>query len=239
MNPCSVEDRTWTYQPSGRIRSRLEFDRQVDEQFERQLPPEVRAELETAPSRVNRWPARIPETEEEIQVALAWLKAHGFLREPQPPQVPPVVQAPNPARTERAPRRSWGLIWMVLGGVFLWALLHNQPTSDRHAGSTISVSGSGQPSCTSSRPVDDRRALPVTPRALPVTSGISSVSNAAWQPMRMPDGTVLNVSYQGSLPFSASLPPRGRFIGEQYSTETTSWVSMTPAGASFPSWVDP
>jgi hypothetical protein len=55
----------------------------------------------------------------------------------------------------------------------------------------------------------------------------------------MPDGTIVNVSYQGELSSSAALPPQGRFVGEQYSTGTTSWVWMTPAGASFPSWVDP
>jgi hypothetical protein len=55
----------------------------------------------------------------------------------------------------------------------------------------------------------------------------------------MPDGTIVNVSYQGELPSSAALPPQGHFIGEAYSTGTTSWVWMTPAGANFPSWVDP
>jgi hypothetical protein len=55
----------------------------------------------------------------------------------------------------------------------------------------------------------------------------------------MPDGTILPVSYQGELASSAALPPRGRFIGEEWSTGNTSWVWMTPAGASFPSWVDP
>jgi hypothetical protein len=55
----------------------------------------------------------------------------------------------------------------------------------------------------------------------------------------MPDGTVLNVSYQGDLPSSASLPARGRFIGEEYTTGPTTWIWMTPAGASLPSWVDP
>ena len=43
----------------------------------------------------------------------------------------------------------------------------------------------------------------------------------------------------GELPSSAALPPRGRFIGEEWSTGNTSWIWMTPAGANFPSWVDP
>jgi hypothetical protein len=55
----------------------------------------------------------------------------------------------------------------------------------------------------------------------------------------MPDGSIVNVSYQGDLFSSAALPPRGRFVGEQWSTGTTSWVWMTPIGANFPSWVDP
>jgi hypothetical protein len=87
--------------------------------------------------------------------------------------------------------------------------------------------------------VEVRKALPAVPRALPVTSGISTVSNAAWQPIRMPDGTIVNVSYQGELPSSAALPRQGHFIGEEYSTGTTTWIWMQPAGASFPSWVDP
>jgi hypothetical protein len=55
----------------------------------------------------------------------------------------------------------------------------------------------------------------------------------------MPDGTIVSASYQGELPSSASLPSQGRFIGEEWSTGDTSWIWMTPAGASFPSWVDP
>ena len=34
----------------------------------------------------------------------------------------------------------------------------------------------------------------------------------------MPDGTVVEASYQGELPNSAALPARGRFIGEEWST---------------------
>jgi hypothetical protein len=88
-------------------------------------------------------------------------------------------------------------------------------------------------------PVEVRRALPVVLRALPVNSVASAIPTDGWQPVRMPDGTVVNVSYQGQLPSSAELPPRGHFIGEEYSTGTTSWVWVTPAGATFPSWVDP
>jgi hypothetical protein len=98
------------------------------------------------------------------------------------------------------------------------------------------------------RPVEVRRALPAVevlkalpavPRAVLVSSQTSSVSNAQWQRIRMPDGSIVNASYQGELPSSAALPPQGRFIGEEWSTGNTSWIWMTPAGASFPSWVDP
>jgi hypothetical protein len=87
-------------------------------------------------------------------------------------------------------------------------------------------------------PVEVRRALPVVPRALPVTSPVSSVSDSG-QPVKLLDGTTVQAFYQGELPSSAALPVRGRFIGEEWSTGNTSWIWMTPAGASFPSWVDP
>jgi hypothetical protein len=87
--------------------------------------------------------------------------------------------------------------------------------------------------------VEVRKALPAVPRALPLTSTVSTVSTGQWASVRMPDGSWVRVSYQGELPSSAALPARGRFIGEQYSTGNTSWIWMTPAGSSFPSWVDP
>jgi hypothetical protein len=55
----------------------------------------------------------------------------------------------------------------------------------------------------------------------------------------MLDDTIVEAGYQGELPNSAALPPQVRFIGEEWSTGNTSWIWMTPAGASFPSWVDP
>jgi len=55
----------------------------------------------------------------------------------------------------------------------------------------------------------------------------------------MPDGSIVWAVYQGELPSSAALPAQGRFIGEEWSTGSTAWIWMTPAGASFPSWVDP
>src|SRR6516162_6055336 len=129
MIPCSENIRTRMFNPRQSVRTPLDYDGQ----FERQLPPEVRAELETAPSATNRWPARIPETEEEITAAIAWLKSQGYLPPTAPapvrplPTRPPVVQAPKPAPPERRSRAGgWGIVWMVIGGVFLWTLLHNQ-----------------------------------------------------------------------------------------------------------------
>src|SRR6516162_3856893 len=84
--------------------------------------------------------------------------------------------------------------------------------------------------------------LPTVPRALPVTSSVSLVSDpqiGQWQPVRLLDGTTVQVCYQGELPSSAALPHQGRFIGEEWSTGNTSWIWMTPAGASFPSRIDP
>ena len=168
-------------------------------------------ELEEPPPPLNRYPGRPPETEEEIQAAIAWLRSRGYLPPPTVP-VPSPVQATKPAPPERSSRSGgWGLIWMVIGGFFLWALLHNQSsqTSASRSASRSAWAPSSLPAFTQSQPVEVRRALPVVPRALPVTSGISTVSNAAWQPIRMPDGTIVNVSYQGQLPSSAALPPQG------------------------------
>ena len=249
MNTCSAENRTWRYQTPQNAATKPRIRVQVrgryinpgvpifDEQFESQLPPEVRAELELPPRAINRWPERIPETEEEIQQAIAWLKAQGFLQEPNPPAPPPQVPirtAPvsPPARpAQSASRRGTGIWWLLATLIGLPLLLsrmadktppQSRPVEVRRALPAVEV----------------RRALPAVPRALPVTSA-NTVSNAQWQPIRMPDGTIVNVSYQGELPSSAALPPQGHFIGEAYSTGTISWVWMTPAGASFPSWVDP
>jgi hypothetical protein len=84
--------------------------------------------------------------------------------------------------------------------------------------------------------VEVRRALPAVPRALPA---VTSAMSTQWQTIKFPDGTLAEAAYQGELPSSSSLPSQGRFIGEEWSTGSTSWIWMTPAGASFPSWVDP
>jgi hypothetical protein len=208
-----------------------------DDQFERGLPPEIRAELAASPRSINRPPVRIPETEAEIEQALEWLKSQGYLRPTSP--APPPVPAPQPIAiptaskpAQDAPRHGTG-IWLLLAALIGLPLL------------LARLSDNTQPQ---GRPVEVRRALPVVevrkalpavPRALPVTSAVSTVSNVEWQPIRMPDGSIVNARYQGELPSSAALPPQGRFIGEEWSTGNTSWIWMRPAGANFPSWVDP
>jgi hypothetical protein len=57
-------------------------------------------------------------------------------------------------------------------------------------------------------PVEVRRAIPVVPRALPVTFPVSTVSDS-WQPVRLLDGTTVQAFYQGELPSSAALPSQG------------------------------
>ena len=87
--------------------------------------------------------------------------------------------------------------------------------------------------------VEVRKALPAVPRALPVNSAPFAVPTVGWQSIRMPDGSIIPVHYEGELPSSAALPLHGHFIGEEYSTGNTSWVWMTPAGTNVASWVDP
>src|SRR5260221_11464177 len=67
VNTFTVEDRTRTSQNPQRRHSCLESS---DEQFESELPPEIRGEREA--------PVRIPESEQEIQAAIAWLKSRGY-----------------------------------------------------------------------------------------------------------------------------------------------------------------
>jgi hypothetical protein len=225
MNPCSVENRTRTYQPARRISAHLEFD----EQFESQLPPEVRVELETATSPVNR-------CEKEIQQALSWLKTQGFLQEPTPPAPPPqVLIRPAPVSPPAKPAEStsrrgtgiWRLLATLIGLPLLLARVadktppQSRPLEVRRALPAVEV----------------RRALPAVPRALPVSA--PALLNAGWQSIRMPDGSSVQAFYQGQLPSSAALPAQGQFIGEEYLAGTTRWIWLQPAGASFPSWVDP
>jgi hypothetical protein len=193
-----------------------------DESFDCQLPVEARTELleEIPPPqtyRLREIPAYRPTQSPPPQV---------FLRPPPPVSPPRPTVTPGAAKpAQNAPCSGtgiWLLLGVLLGFPMLIALL-------AQAVSTLST--------LSSRPVDDtqpqsrerevrralpppvevRRALPVVPRALPVTSPVSSVSDSG-QPVKLLDGTTVQAFYQGELPSSAALPARGRFICEEWST---------------------
>jgi len=199
----------------------LEFD----EQFERQLPPGILAELQ----RSNHRP-RI------------------YLRRPAPltdrsPGSGVVAGPPAPVLSQRG-SGSWLLWWAVLSGVVI--LLALWPRAPRESTLLARTPPPAQPvEVRRALPVEVRRALPAVPRALLVSRSRFSENSplpapyAPSQPVRMPDGTITEARYQGELPNSAALPPQGRFIGEEWSTGNTTWIWMTPAGANFPSWVDP
>ena len=252
MIPCSEDNRTRTYQPRQSVRTPLDYDTQ----FESELPPEIRAELEAPPAPIKRGPVRPPETEEEIQAAIAWLRSQGY----SPPTTsapvrplsappPPVVQVPTPPRAERVPHRGWGLIWMVFGGVFLWALLHNQgsqPSASRALtewsfASCILAISSRQPEVRRALPVDVRRAMSVVPRAQLASPPVAPTGQ--WHTVKLLDGSVVQACYSGQMDNAAQLPGQGAFIGQEFSTGTgpnvTDWIWLQPAGAHFASWVDP
>jgi hypothetical protein len=229
VNTFSVEDRTRTSQNPQRRHSRLES---FDDQFESELPPEIRAELEA--------PVRIPETEQEIEAAMAWLKSRGYLPsesvpsssgELSPPVSPPplvTLEATWPApQRESRDTGIWWLLAVLIGLPVLLAMLGQ-------AGSRAAATQPPTPW------VEVRRALPAIPHALPST--VAPVA-AQWQSIRMPDGTIVSASFQGWLPSSADLPNAGHFLGEEFATGTvanpTAWIWMTRAGALSPSWVDP
>ena len=221
MNTFSVEDRTRTYQP----RQGVHFRRGTfDDQFDCQLPEEARTEL---------------------------------LEEIPPPKTYRLREIPVYQPAPPAAKRSGGAA--VIGSIAIVALfLYAVSRTGGPSTSTAPPDSRSVPTPLRSQPVEVRRALPppvevcralpvvevrkalpAVPRALPVNSAPFAVSTVGWQSIRMPDGSIIPVHYEGELPSSAALPPRGRFIGEEYSTGNTSWIWMTPVGASFPSWVDP
>jgi hypothetical protein len=268
VNSYSVEDRTRMSQNPQRRQPHLES---FDDQFESELPPEIRAELE-----VNHRPVRIPTTEQEIQAAIAWLKSRGYLPtvsapsssgEPPPPPPPPIPEPVSKAPTPDSPPRPFVMppvakpvqrvsrsgsgIWLLLALLLGFPILIGQlpqavstlrTLSGRPVDDTQPQSRPVEVRRALPGPVEVRRALPVVPRALPVTAPVSLAPDpqiGQWQPVRLLDGTTVQVCYQGELPSSAALPRQGRFIGEEWSTGNTSWIWMTPAGVNFPSWVDP
>jgi hypothetical protein len=94
------------------MQSRLES---FDDQFESELAPEVRAELEISPRSISQPLVRIPETEQEIEQALEWLKSQGYFRPtiPAPPPVSPpqpvaILEIANPLRMRTAAAQKYG-----------------------------------------------------------------------------------------------------------------------------------
>jgi hypothetical protein len=208
-----VEDRTRTYHPRQNIYLRRGPG---DQSFERQLPAEIRAELEAL--EINHQPAGIPTSEQEIQAAIRWLKSQGYLQsgpalsdsgKPPPPVPPSVPVTPSaPAKSTQSASRSgiWLLLAAVLGFPILIGML-SQAVSTLATPSSRPVDGS-QPQARPVEvrralppPVEVRRALPAVPRALPVTSPvnppIATPPSAESQPIRMPDGTIVEARYEG------------------------------------------
>ena len=203
--------------PARSLRPALDYDNRFDPQFESQLPPEVRTELEIPPHSTLRPPVRIPETEQEIAQALEWLKSQGYLRPaipvppppvspPQPPAVP-MSKTPPPARRSHIPAIIGTVAIAVL---FLYAVSRpgGPSTSTAFPQSRSDLSGSRpvEVRWALPPPVEVRRALPAVPRALLVSRSRFS-ENAAIpapyaesQPVRMPDGTIVEARYQGELP---------------------------------------
>jgi hypothetical protein len=70
----------------------------------------------------------------------------------------------------------------------------------------------------------------------------SEVQTGEWHAVTLLNGSVVQACYQGNLGSPADLP-RGRFLGEEWSTSTgqnaSDWIWLKPVGSSFASWVDP
>jgi hypothetical protein len=235
---ANLPDISFVTQPS-----RLEYD----QQFESELPAEIRRELEEPPPPVNRYPVRPPETEAEIKEAIEWLRSRGYFPPTAPspvrpaPTAPLIVPSSKTPLAERPRHHVW--IWLLLGGVVLWALLHNQgsqPSPLRAELNPLRLVPEARQT-----PIDVRRALPVVPRAELVGGPAFSVPQTGpWHSVTLLDGrTVVQACYQGALNSPADLPAQGRFLGEEWSTGTgpsaNQWIWSQPAGAHFASWVDP
>jgi hypothetical protein len=118
-----------------------------DDQFERGLPPEIRAELGASPRSTNQPPVRIPETEAEIEQALEWLKSQGYLRPtvPAPPPVLPPREVAIPTVSKRAgaaPRHGTGM-WLLLAALIGFATLARPALRQHATSSPVGRSSSG------------------------------------------------------------------------------------------------
>jgi hypothetical protein len=245
VSTYAVKDRTWRSQPNQPNSLR---PGPFAGSYECQLPTEARIELEEAfSSRFREAPHPPPKPRIRVRAVGRYIPEDlvpqevVFLRppppvaaprqvtEPPPPvlPLPPSVTPPvvRPAQNEsRGGNGGW---WALAILVMVTGLL-----------SQFSGHQGAQPQ---SRPVEVRRALPTVEvrKALPLTSVASTIPQWGWQSIRMPDGEVVNVHYDGVLPSSAWLPSTGAYVGQEFSTGATSWVWMTARGANFPAWIDP
>jgi hypothetical protein len=228
VNTFSTEDRTRTYQNLERTQSRFESG---DAQFERELPPEIRAELFRSRPRSPRMAGNRSHT------------AAGRVSPPQPlSDVPDAARAPKPTSERgRHPRRennALGLLLGLLSVLVLIALLVPITTGlHQFGGGTQFPYALPQPPV-----VEVRRALPAVPRATLVertTSGITDPAIGQWYSVRFANGAVMQIRYGGRLTSTAFLPGAGEFVGDARVINNHYWIWMQSAGASFPSWVDP
>ena len=159
MSTSTVEDRTRMYHPRQDIYLRRGPG---DRSFERQLPAEIRAELEASPAQINHQPAWIPTSEQEIQAAIRWLKSQGYLQSgsassEKPPLVPPAPVMPGTGKPAQSASRSgiWLLLAALVGFPILIGML-SQALSTLSSPTSRPLNGA-QPQA---RPVEVRRALP-------------------------------------------------------------------------------
>src|SRR6516162_10219266 len=187
VNTFSTEDRTRTYQNLERTQSRFESG---DAQFERELPPEILAELFRSRPRSPRMAGNRSHT------------AAGRVWGPPPPDV----------RSSDTPR--WWKWWAAaIAGILLfagvWAAINQLPRQVYFSPPIDSVPPSPSPVLEVRRAlpvVEVRRALPTVLRALPVNSALVPVPTTGWQSIQMPNGAKIAVHYEGELPSSAALP---------------------------------
>jgi hypothetical protein len=201
-----------------------------DEEFERALPADIRAELEGTHLRpappTYRTSTFTPTFTPPPPVTLRPPPPVSAPQPVTPPPIPPYVSKPaqnTPGRTGAG----WWLLALVAGIAVLASHLPPKPQPQ--------FQGIPRQSWT-----ETRRALPAVPRALPAGTVVVSADPArAWQAMRLPDGQIVPTCYQGRLESTARLPFEGRFIGEEWVVGSTPWIWALRPGASFASWVDP
>jgi hypothetical protein len=136
-----------------------------------------------------------------------------------PPPVPPLIAKPAQPESHRG---LWIWLLVLVGIPFLISRLPKQL----------------QPEGTMPPIVEVRRALPVVPRALPVTTPVSNPQGGQWRSIRFSDGSAMQIFDRGQLPSTAFLPPKGLFVGDSYVIGDHFWIWQQPTGAPA-SWIDP